>query len=102
MPGASSSLLFAFSKNMKSMRKTAPKRVALTLMSKSMGNVKLKLSASVNASLTRPDHCLVTIPTSLSPSALSTLNSTSDPKQLQVQIGPSIFKTALPLSSLMV
>lgn len=44
-------------------RNTAPRRVALTLISRSRGKEIPKLSASVNNSLPSPDHCLVTRPT---------------------------------------
>ena len=80
------------------MRKTAPNNVAFTFTSKSKGKETPKLSASVNASFSRPVHCLLILPTCWSEFALITSKSTS-PKQLKVQKGPSILRTAFPLAS---
>ena len=106
IPGASASpppdLPPFFSKNMKSMRKTAPKRVAFALTSKSSGKLTPKMSASVNISLPIPAHSLEILPTSVCPSTDKTLNSTSLPQQLHVQNGPSIFKIGFSPASLIV
>ena len=101
MPIRSLSLFCDFSKNIKSIKNTAPNNVAFTFVSKSKGKETPKLSASVNASLTRPLHCLLILPTFSPEPELRTSNSTS-PKQLKVQMGPSILKTGLPLASLIV
>ena len=152
------SLLPDFSKNMKSMRKTAPRSTAwkvynfyltfslisfvldnfmhimtilralftFALTSRSCGKLTPKLSASVNASLPSPDHCLLILPISF-PSGVSTyeiyqylfvwsliylfrkwvqllqltLNSTS-PQKLQVQKGPFILMMGFSAASLRV
>ena len=57
-----------------------------------------KLSASVNASFSRPDHCFEILPTSVSPSGVRTLNSTSPPHE-KVHQGPSIMRATLPSAS---
>ena len=105
---------------MKSIRKTAPSRVALIFTSRSMGKLMPKLSASVNASLSTPDHCLEIFPTWGSQlqikhtsytaviSALTfspvcsdrTSNSTSLMQQLMVLQGPEILSTVSPASFL--
>ena len=53
-------------------RNTAPSMTALTLTSRSNGKEIPKLSASVNISLPRPDHCFVTRPTKCSSSGVFT------------------------------
>ena len=68
-------------------------------ITRSMGKLIPKLSASVKASLRRPDHCLLIFPTSVLPSGDKTLNSTS-PQMLNVQTGPSIRKATSPFASL--
>jgi len=44
------------------MRKTAARRESLHLTSRSFGNETPKLSASVNDSCNRPDHCFDKFP----------------------------------------
>lgn len=89
------------SKNMKSMRKHAPKRAALIFTSKSKGKLIPKLSASVKASFTRPVHCLEIRPTCVDSSMDSTSKFTSE-QHLQEQHGPTIFRTASRFSFCMV
>ena len=50
------------------MRKHAPSITAFIFTSRSKGNWIPKLSASVNASLTKPVHCLEILPTIVSSS----------------------------------
>lgn len=82
------------------MRKVVARRSALTCTSKSMGKETPKRSASVNISLARPAHCLVILPTLLSPSGEVTRNSTS-PQTDQVQQGPLTLSTHSPAAFLM-
>ena len=60
------------SKYMKSNRKAAPNSSALLLRSEFGGNIIPKLSALVNISRIRPDHCLLILPNFVLPSADST------------------------------
>ena len=80
------------------MRKQAPSMTAFILTSKSNGKFIPNISASVKASLTKPDHCFDILPTLVDPSLERTLNSTS-PHILNVQKGPSIINTVTPDAS---
>ena len=54
--------------NQLTIRKVAARVVALTFTSRSIGKTTPKLSASVNISFTKPDHCLEIRPTWADPS----------------------------------
>merc|ERR1719495_2345577 len=73
---------------------------ALVFTSKSMGKLTPKLSASVKASLRKPLHCLVTLPTCAEPSNDMTLNSISEQHSI-MHPGPSMRNTGLLFSSRM-
>lgn len=62
------SSILKISKNGLTMRKHAPSITAFIFTSRSKGNWIPKLSASVNASLTKPVHCLEILPTTFSSS----------------------------------
>lgn len=81
------------SKNMKSMRKQAPSITAFIFTSRSRGNWIPKLSASVKASLTKPDHCLEILPTTDSSSRDLSSKSMSE-QQLHTTHGPTTFRTS--------
>ena len=59
------------------MRKVAASVVALTFTSRSIGKTTPKLSASVNISFTKPDHCLEILPTWAEPSFDDTYKNTN-------------------------
>ena len=56
------SLHFGLTLRLLTMRKTAARRESLHLTSRSIGNETPKLSASVNDSCNRPDHCFDKFP----------------------------------------
>jgi len=72
--------------------------VALAFTSRSIGKLIPKLSASVNASLSIPDHCFEIFPTSTLSSGVMIWNSTS-PQMLYVHQGPTIFKISFSSAS---
>lgn len=82
------------------MRKVAARSVAFTCTSRSSGKVTPKRSASVKASLVKPDHCLVIFPTFVSLSLVSTSKTTSL-QQLIVRKGPEILSTVSPEAPLL-
>merc|ERR1719370_2382480 len=83
-------------KRRESIRIAAPSSVALIEMSRFLGNVRLKVSASVRNSVPIPRQFLVIFPTSFFLSTLITLKSRSW-QQAQLQQGPSMMNTFCPV-----